>query len=421
MSGLASLKWCSHSSLHAFSDLSCDTVVVLHARSPPHRLIYDDRGQQTPPGGATSNLDPASNSNIFHDVCKQPNVSIRVRCTDNVCTHHDNCMCLDFIATNSCGATTQQLCHRALPAYDVISRCSTQPLSLPSYRMSARLASSGEVFMLSSCLLPISFFNRNPDTVSLTAARRADSEGSMRRLTQFGQRWPCRRRCQTLHLRTRTSLLSPDVPTPLPFSCTHLSPFLPTMSGTPRLPPIDLQPASGIGATRHQPTPTRSVPYNSTMRSRSHGTTPPGGSPYRQTAQASLPSPIDGNGSLYAFDGNVGAGVASRMGGHVTSLDSPPHMYHPLLPASHGVSGGNRMRPVSIDPIDAHYPPAYASSGHTLPGPPSVSRLISRDLSTRDLEGLIQRHELEYQRNKIEDFTHVRHLEYLLRHKYYFF
>lgn len=168
------------------------------------------------------------------------------------------------------------------------------------------------------------------------------------------------------------------------------------MTGTARLPPIEL-PASGVSAARHQPT--RAVPYNSQM-CRSQGPTTPGGSPYLQTGQAALPSPVDGFAGTSIYDTG---GVTAQRAGYV-SLNSPTHMHNTLPPVTHNIGGGHRtiVSSSSVDPLDSYYPQAVYN-----PPPRPGSRAIARDLSSRDLETLIHKHQLESQRNKLEDFSKV--------------
>lgn len=104
------------------------------------------------------------------------------------------------------------------------------------------------------------------------------------------------------------------------------------MTGLSRQSPVDLP----TGVARHLTTPARPAPYNSAMRC-THGTMPPGGSPFVVTT--ALPSPVDTSMSgQYMPDipqQPPTGGSSALFGGHVTSLDSPPRSNSSLTATSH--------------------------------------------------------------------------------------
>lgn len=184
------------------------------------------------------------------------------------------------------------------------------------------------------------------------------------------------------------------------------------MTGTPRQSPVDLPTATGVA--RHLSTPARPAPYNSAMR-RAHGATPPGGSPLMGTT--GLPSPVDTFMSgRYMPDfpqQPPPAGVSSALfGGHVTSLDSPPRSVSSLTATSHHQYPANAPS-ATADTIEAQFPSASYAAQPTsyLPARTTVTsqNIAGVNLSSRDIEKLISKNNLEPHRNKLMDFMQVRY------------
>ncbi len=153
---------------------------------------------------------------------------------------------------------------------------------------------------------------------------------------------------------------------------------------------------SGVVAARHQPTPVHAAPYNSQVHC-SQGATTPGGSPYLglQTGQTALPGLVNGLAGMSVY--NAGSVTAQHTG--YVSLDSPTHMHNPLPLVTQPCT----IMSSSIKLLDAYY---LQAAYHPPPSQPGL-RAITRDLSSRDFEMLMRKHQLESQRNKSEDFSKV--------------
>lgn len=186
---------------------------------------------------------------------------------------------------------------------------------------------------------------------------------------------------------------SPHSIAPLPMSSAHPSPV-----------------STGAHRPTHQSTSVRSTLYSSAVR-RTHGLTPPEGSPMFPLNYSPLPGSGEVAGGNYGGE-NI-AGVPSARGhasGNATFLDSPSRSPIPLpgMLDPHFIG----QQPPQRDPVDEAYP-SYAP----LPPPPPRMALVSQssassnavgtDISPAQLEYFIHKHGVENSRSKIQTFTQV--------------